>query len=159
MEKEWINLLTHALEGHQAHIDFESAVRDIPFEYYGKRVNEMPYTLWQLVEHIRIAQKDILDFSVNMDYRPPSWPDDYWPVETGPQDQAQWDNAVQSVGADRETFIKLLNDPENDLLKPFPQGEGQNLLREALLIIDHTSYHVGQIIVLRRLLGIYDTGM
>ncbi len=156
MEKELIKLLSKALEGRQAHIDFEAAVEGIPLEYCGRKVENLPYTIWQLVEHIRIAQKDILEFSINPEYQAPSWPEDYWPEQQEPADSAQWENALKEIKADRKAFISLLEDPESDLYKPFPQGSGQNLLREALLILDHNSYHTGQIIVMRRLSGIYN---
>lgn len=155
MEKELIELLVRALEGRQAHIDFETAVAGIPLEYCGKSVEDLPYTIWQLVEHIRIAQKDILEFSIHSDYQAPSWPDDYWPKEPGPKDATHWNHTLKEIKADRAAFISLLKDSDSDLYKPFPHGDGQNLLREALVIVDHNSYHTGQIIILRRLLGIY----
>lgn len=154
--EELVKQLTWALNGRQAHISFEEAVKDIPFQYCGKRLPELPYSIWQLVEHIRIAQKDILEFSRDEHYQSPAWPDEYWPSDPEPEDEKQWQNALEEIKKDREAFIDLLKDPANDLYAPFPYGDGQNLLREAMLIFDHNAYHTGQIILLRRALGIYE---
>jgi uncharacterized damage-inducible protein DinB len=146
--KELVSLLTKG----NAHVAFNDAVKNIPFEDLGKRPNELPYSIWQITEHIRIAQKDILEFSANTNYKELNWPDDYWPKEAAPKDEAAWNNCLKQINIDLDEFIELLNTSE-DLYKPFEHGKGQNLLREAMLIADHTSYHTGEIIVLRRLLG------
>ena len=117
----------------------------------------LPYSAWQLLEHLRIAQHDILNFSAppTGGYHPLQWPEDYWPKVAEPPSSSAWDSAVAAIGADREAFEGLIARPEADLTKPFRWGDGQNLLREALLISDHTAYHVGELIVLRRVLGIW----
>lgn len=148
LETQLVNLLTKA----QAHIGFEDAVKDIAPVNYGKTVQGIPYTLWQLIEHMRIAQKDILDFSCNPDYKYPKWPDDYWPDEKGPASAVDWNNSVKAIRDDRNAFIDLMKRTD-DLMKPFNHGDGQNMLREALLIADHNAYHIGQIILLRRALS------
>lgn len=148
--------LKSLLEGGQAHATFEQAVKDMPPKLRAVVPDRLPYSAWQLVEHIRLAQRDILQFSRNHDgsYRELKWPDDYWPKEAAPPDDAAWQKSIDQIHADRKEFERLLEsvDDEN-LVKPFPWGKGQNLLREALLITDHEAYHVGELIVLRRLLG------
>ena len=147
--KELISLLKKG----NAHVSFNDAIKDIPFEDLSKKPDNLPYSIWQLIEHIRITQKDILDFSCSNNYKALNWPDDYWPKEIAPKNEAAWKKSVTEIKDDLKQFIELLKDENVDLLKPFEHGDGQNLLREALLIADHTSYHTGEIIVLRRLLG------
>jgi len=115
----------------------------------------LPYSAWQIVEHIRIAQRDILDFSAppTGGYQPMEWPEAYWPKEKAPASAEAWDRSIAAIEADRDRFKALILKPEADLAKPFLWGTGQNLLREALLIADHNSYHTGELILLRRLLG------
>jgi hypothetical protein len=118
----------------------------------------LPHSAWEVLEHIRLAQRDILEFSESAEYQPRTFPDDYWPQSHVPASEAEWEKSVQSILADRGAFIALLQDPKRDLFEPFPWGEGQTLLREALLIAEHNAYHVGEIVVLRRLLGVWPTG-
>ncbi len=146
--KELESFLT---KGH-AHVTFNGAIKNIPFEDLGKKPGDLPYSIWQITEHIRITQKDILDFSINKNYKELNWPDDYWPKNTAPKDEAEWNNCIKIINDDLDEFIQLLRDAE-DLYKPFEHGNGQTLLREAMVIADHTSYHTGEILVLRRLLG------
>jgi hypothetical protein len=143
------------LDKGQAHATFEDAVADFPVELRGVVPGGLPYSAWQIVEHIRIAQKDILDFSAPATggYHAMRWPEDYWPKEQAPKSAEAWDRSVMAIKEDREKFKKLILKPGADLAKPFMWGTGQNLLREALLIADHNAYHVGELIVLRRLLG------
>jgi hypothetical protein len=147
--------LVALLDGGQAHATFEDAVADFPVELRGVVPEGLPYSAWQILEHIRIAQKDILDFSAppTGGYHAMKWPEAYWPKEKAPKSAEAWDRAVAEVLGDREKFKKLILKPGVDLAKPFLWGTGQNLLREALLIADHNAYHVGELIVLRRLLG------
>jgi len=154
-EAELRKQLVALLEGGQAHAKFDDAVKDFPVELRGVVPEGLPYSAWQLLEHIRIAQKDILDFSAppTGGYHGLKWPEAYWPKESGPPSTEAWDRSVASVKSDREKFKKLIERPEADLAKPFLWGTGQNLLREALLVADHAAYHVGEIILLRRLLG------
>jgi hypothetical protein len=142
--------LVALLDGGQAHATFEDAVADFPDELRGV----VPDGL-QIVEHIRITQQDILDFSAPPvgGYHGLKWPDEYWPKDAAPLSAEAWDGSVAAIEADREKFKALIARPEADLAKPFPWGTGQSLLREALLIADHTAYHTGELIVMRRLLG------
>jgi uncharacterized damage-inducible protein DinB len=147
-----INELISFLTKGNAHVTFHDAIKNIPFDDLGKVPGNLPYSIWQIVEHIRIAQKDILDFSANTNYNELNWPDDYWPKETAPKDEIEWKKSLKQIDADLNEFIELLKSYD-DLFKPFNHGSGQNLAREAMLIADHNSYHVGEIIVVRRFLG------
>lgn len=147
-----ITELISLLKKGNAHASFQDAVKDIAFEDLGKKPNNLPYSIWQLTEHIRITQKDILDFSANKNYKELKWPDEYWVNADAPTNEAEWKNSLQKIDEDLDTFIEFLKNAE-DITKPFEHGNGQNLLREAMLIADHTSYHTGQIIVIRRLLS------
>jgi DinB superfamily len=147
--------LAALLDGGQAHAKFEEAVADFPLPLRGTAPEGLPYSAWQIVEHIRIAQRDILNFSAppTGGYHGLKWPDEYWPKEAAPSSPEAWDRSIAAIKADRDTFKTLIARPEADLAKPFLWGNGQNLLREALLIADHSAYHTGELIVLRRLLG------
>jgi uncharacterized damage-inducible protein DinB len=145
------------LDGGQAHATFDDAVKDLPANLRGAVPQGLPYSAWQIVEHIRIAQRDILDFSNNSDgsYKPRKWPEGYWPENPEPSSHDAWEQSIQHVREDREAFEKLLKTVDDaTLVMPFAWGDDQqSLLREALLIADHTAYHTGELIVLRRLLG------
>jgi hypothetical protein len=147
--------LVALLDGGQAHATFDDAVKDFPADLRGTVPVALPYSAWQLLEHMRITQRDILNFCAppTGGYHGLKWPEAYWPSEVSPADAAAWDGSVTSIRSDLASFKKLIERPEADLAKPFLWGTGQNLLREALLIADHTSYHLGEMIVLRRLLG------
>lgn len=147
-----IEELIFLLKKGNAHVNFNDAVNDVPFEDLGKKPGGLPYSIWQITEHIRITQRDILDFSINKNYKELNWPDDYWPENAAPGTQVDWKNSTKAINNDLDEFIKLLKDSEN-IYKLFDHGTGQTLLREAMLIADHNSYHTGEIIVLRRLLG------
>jgi uncharacterized damage-inducible protein DinB len=144
------------LDGGQAHVTFADAVKDFPAELRGVAPAGVAHSAWQVVEHIRIAQRDILDFSAppTGGYQAMEWPKDYWPEKAAPG-VGEWELSVAEVQADLEAFKKLVLKPGTDLAKPFRWGTGQNLLREALLVADHNAYHVGELIVLRRLLGVW----
>lgn len=141
------------LEGGNAHATFEQAVADLPAPLRNQVVPGLPYTIWQLVEHIRIAQHDIVEFCLNPAHVSPEWPAGYWPSPELAVDEAGWQAALRQLAADQQRFITLLEDPATDLFAPLPHGTGQNILREALLIGDHAAYHTGEIILVRRLLG------
>lgn len=145
------------LQGGQAHATFDDAVADFPAEHRGTVPEGLPYSAWQLLEHIRISQRDILEFSAppTGGYQPKAWPEDYWPKSAQPSSPHAWEACIAAIRKDREAFEKLILRPEADLYKPFRWGEGQNLLREALLIADHAAYHIGELILIRRLLGIW----
>jgi DinB superfamily len=149
---------THVLEvlhGGHAHATFDDAVADFPPNLRGVAPPRSPHSAWQLLEHIRLGQRDILDFSRNTDgkYESPEWPAGYWPTTTAPPNAKAWDASVAAVRKDRGELEDMVTDPSVDLLAPFSWGDGQTLLREALLVADHTSYHVGQIVLVRLLLG------
>src|ERR1700733_3972813 len=147
--------LVDLLRGGQAHATFDEVIKDFPVEHRGTVPANLPYSGWQLLEHLRIAQRDILNFSAppTGGYHAIKWPDDYWPKSPAPPTAHAWDQAIAEFHSDLKHFIALIEHPSADLYKPFRWGEGQNLLREALLVADHTAYHLGQLIVLRRLLG------
>jgi uncharacterized damage-inducible protein DinB len=146
-------ILIDSLKGGQAHATFEDAVKDFPATLRGKRPPAASHTAWQLLEHLRIAQHDILEFSRNAKHVSPKWPEGYWPAEPAPASEKAWDESVASFEKDHKEFLKLVEDPSNDLIAKFPHGDGQTLLREALLIIDHNAYHIGQLVMLRVQLG------
>ena len=144
--------LAELLQKSFAHADFNEAIKDLDIKSSGIKLPHLPYTIWQLVEHIRIAQQDILDFSENRNYQPLKWPEGYWPEATAPANGQEWENSLQEIKQSLAAFTALILEEEQDLLKAFPYGDGQNLFREAVLIIDHLSYHTGQIVLIRRLL-------
>jgi hypothetical protein len=143
----------YLLGGGGAHLDFEAAVVDLPVPLRGAKPPGLPHTPWRLVEHLRLAQWDILEFSRNPKHVSPAFPDGYWPRGDAPPDPAAWDRSIESFRADLKSMKDLVADPAQDLLAPIPHGQGQTLLREALLIADHNAYHLGQLVTLRRLLG------
>jgi len=149
LRKHVVELLTL---GH-AHATFEQAVNGLRAELRGKLAKGAEHTPWQLVEHLRIAQWDILDFSRNAKYKAMKWPDDYWPKEKAPADEKAWDRSVRAFKKDLREMVALVEDEKTDLFAKIPHGEGQTILREALLVADHNAYHVGQLVLVRRLLG------
>ncbi len=147
-----IRQLEEALNGGNAHVSFDDAVRNLPHDLLGITPEWLPYSIWQLVEHIRITQSDILGFSRDPKHVSPAWPEGYWPKGKTPAHVTDWEKSLDRIASDRKAFILLLHKAGEGIFDPFPYGDGQSLFREALLIIDHTSYHTGEIIVLRRLL-------
>lgn len=145
--------LAKALDWGEAHADFDKAVKDFPRHLRGRRVRGLPYTAWQLLEHMRIAQHDILDFSTNPDYVERVFPDDYWPAASAPPDAKAWDRSIAAFRRDRATLQQLAGDAKVSLAKKIPHGSGQTYLREVLLVIDHNAYHTAELVMLRRLLG------
>ena len=134
-------------------------VKGFPKELRGVRPERTPYSGWQLLEHLRIAQRDILDFCTNCDgagYKGLAWPEEYWPAESAPPNEGAWEDSVAAVRADRGRLEEILTSAESDLVTPFLWGDGQNLMREALLVADHTAYHLGEMVLLRRLLGAWE---
>jgi hypothetical protein len=148
LRKQLLDLLR--MEG--AHVPFDSAVAGFPAALRGRKPNGAPHTAWQLLEHMRIAQADILDFSRNPKYKEKRWPDDYWPATEAPPDAAAWDRSIELFQKDLEEMKNLVADPKQDLTARIPHGEGQTLLREALVVADHNSYHLGQLVFLRKML-------
>jgi hypothetical protein len=149
--------LKKLLDGGQAHATFDDAVKDFPAKFRATVPENLPYSAWQLLEHIRITQHDILNFSAppTGGYQPLEWPKAYWPESSEPPYPGSWDATIEAIRSDLKKFQAIVANPDADLYKPFRWGEGQNLFREALLIADHTAYHLGELVLLRRLLGIW----
>lgn len=136
-----------------AHASFEDAVKGISTELLTRVPEGLPYSIWQLAEHIRIVQWDIVEFCLSPGHQSPKWPDEYWPENPQAVTKEAWEKSLSQIITDRNRFFDLLKDQEADLYTPFDYGDGQSVFREALLIADHNAYHVGEIIVIRRLLG------
>ena len=141
------------LKGGGAHLSFDKAIDGIPEDMRGAKVPGSPHTSWRLLEHLRICQWDILEFSRDPEHVSPDFPDGYWPEGDAPPDSESWDKSVQAFRDDLQAMIDLVADPETDLYARIPHGDGQTILREALLIADHNAYHLGQLVLLRRCLG------
>ncbi len=155
-QKQLREHLVQLLKGGQAHASIEDAVKGLPFELTGVKPTHVPYSVWQLLEHIRIAQWDIVQFSHKADHVSPKWPDEFWPKNPKPESEKVWHDTLHKIQKDRKQMIDSISDSKQDLYTAFPYGDGQTLLREALLIVDHTSYHTGEIILVRRLLKAWD---
>jgi uncharacterized damage-inducible protein DinB len=149
------DLLSRLLAWEDAHAGFEAAVDGIPPELQGTQPAGLPYSPWQLLEHLRITQHDILEFCINSKYEEMAWPDDYWPQTAAPPDAAAWAASVKEFQRERQVLQALAQDRALDLNAKVPHGSGQTYLREIVLVADHTAYHVGQLILVRRLLGIW----
>jgi hypothetical protein len=143
----------YLLTGGGAHVDFDRAIADLPAQHRGGKPQGQPHTPWRLLEHMRIAQWDILEFSRDADHQSPDFPAGYWPDGDAPPSDAAWDTSVKAFRADLKAMCALVKDPKVDLYARIPHGEGQTVLREALLVADHNAYHIGQLIIVRRLLG------
>jgi hypothetical protein len=138
----------------EAHADFDAAIGDWPVQLAGAKVANFPHTAWMLLEHMRIAQWDILEFSRNPKHVSPKWPEGYWPTSEAPANEKAWATSVAEFKKDRRTMEQLVANSKRDLFAKFPWGDGQTLLREALLLADHNSYHLGQLVMLRKCMGI-----
>jgi uncharacterized damage-inducible protein DinB len=147
--------LSRLLAWEDAHVGFDAAVADIPPRLRGQQPSGLPYSLWQLLEHLRRTQRDILEFCENPQYRELTWPQDYWPPTPAPPSDAAWDESVRLFQTDRAALQRLAADLELDLHASIPHGTGQTYLRELVLAADHAAYHIGELVVVRRLLGIW----
>lgn len=141
------------LRGGNAHVTFEDAIKRLPAKLRGVKPEGAEHTAWELLEHMRIAQSDILEFSRDAKHQSPAWPEGYWPKTSKPPSDAAWKKSVAAVKKDLEAMVKLVSNPGTDLYATIPHGTGQSILREALLVADHNAYHLGQIVLLARLLG------
>ncbi len=141
------------LEGGQAHAKFEDAVKDLPAKLRGARPGNFPHSPWMLLEHLRIAQRDILEFSRNPKHVSPDWPSGYWPKTETPPNAAAWNKSIQQFRDDLKAMQKLVANPKTDLFAKIPWGDGQTILRQALLVVDHNAYHIAQLVDVRRMLG------
>ncbi|MDQ3908195.1 MAG: DinB family protein [Acidobacteriota bacterium] len=144
--------LLYLLRGGGAHVGFDDALKDFPADLINGRVEGVPYTPWHVLEHMRIAQWDILEFSRDAAHVSPRWPEGYWPGKDAEADAGAWQKTVESFRRDLEAMCALVEDPASDLYAPIPHGTGQTLLREALLVADHNAYHLGVLVALRRAL-------
>jgi hypothetical protein len=147
--------LIETLNSGGAHASFDDAVDGLPAKLQGRTPTGMPHSPWMLLEHLRIAQADILDFCVNPKYVAPKWPEGYWPKTSVPPNEKAWDKSVAAFQRDLKAMQDLVKNPKTDLVAKIPWGEGQTILREALLVADHNAYHLAQIIDVRRLLGVW----
>ena len=148
--------VVNLLEGKGAHAPFEESIADFPEMLRGTKPDGAPHTAWQLLEHLRIAQSDILEFSRDPNHKSPSWPEGYWPKTAAPPDARAWDESVAKIKTDLKSMQSLIADEKNDLFARIPHGDGQTLLREALVLADHNSYHIGQIVLVRKLLAAWE---
>lgn len=148
LRKHLVDLLTKE----NAHAGFDSAVEDVPSKIRGVRPPESAHSLWETLEHLRIAQRDILEFSRNAKHKSPEWPLAYWPKSPSPANDEEWRDSIQSFRDDLAAMVALIEDSSTDLFAKIPHGSGQTILREALLVADHNAYHIGQFVLLRRLL-------
>jgi len=144
--------LLYLLRGGGAHIDFETLIADFPADAINRKAAGLPYTAWQVLEHMRIAQWDILEFSRDAQHVSPAWPAGYWPGTEAEADADAWQQSVAAFRADLEAMAQLVADPATDLFARLPHGTGQTVLREALLVADHNAYHLGVLTALKRLL-------
>ena len=141
------------LKASNAHVDFDSAFKDLPAQLRGKRPKGTQHSAWEVLEHMRIAQWDILEFSRNPKHKSPEFPSGYWPRTQSPTDDTAWDKSIQSFRDDLEALCALVADKSTDLFAKIPHGDGQTILREALVAADHNAYHLGEVVLLRRILG------
>jgi DinB superfamily len=145
--------LLYLLDGGGAHAKFNEVVKGLPPKLQGTKPDKLPHSAWMLLEHMRIAQWDILEFSRNAKHVSLDFPGGYWPKTPVPPDEKAWDKSVQAFHRDLAEMIRLVENPKTDLFAKIPHGDGQTILREALLLADHNSYHLGQLVDLRRALG------
>lgn len=149
LREQLLSLLT----GSNAHTDFDHAVEGLPAELRGKRPKGAEHSPWEMLEHLRIAQWDIVEFSQNPGHKSPDFPNGYWPAKQAPADDKAWSESVRAFRKDLKSMCDLVADESTDLFARIPHGDGQTILRQALLVADHNSYHLGQLVLLRRLLG------
>jgi len=154
------SLRDHVLEllrGRSAHLDFDKAIGGLPPELRGAKAAGLPHTVWQLLEHLRIGQWDILEFSRDKGHVSPKWPEGYWPETAAPPDEAAWNRSIETFRRDLQELRDLVADPRTDLHAKIPWGDGQTILREVMLVADHNAYHLGQIVCVRQALGAWES--
>jgi len=152
-DKDLRQHVVSVLKGGNAHADFETVFKDLPAALRGKRPKGAQHSPWEVLEHLRIAQWDILEFSRNPKHKSPDFPEGYWPRTPAPPDEAAWEKSIQSFRQDLEALCNVVDDESTDLFAKIPHGDGQTILREALLAADHNAYHLGEAVLLRRILG------
>jgi hypothetical protein len=141
------------LKGGDAHVTFENAIKDFPPELQGEKPKGAEHSPWEVMEHLRIALWDILDFSVNPEYKEREWPKEYWPETAAPPNARAWNESVRAFEKDLKAMCDLVENEKTDLFAKIPHGTGQTILREALVVADHNGYHLGEMVLLRRMLG------
>lgn len=146
----------YQLRGGGAHLGFEDAIANLPSSMRGAKVEGIPHTCWRLVYHMRICQWDILEFSRNPNHVSPTFPEGLWPHSDAPPSDGAWEEEIEAFRSDAQQMIDLVANPSTDLLAPIPHGDGQTIFREAILVIDHNAYHLGQLVFLRRGLGVWN---
>ena len=152
---EYRQQLINHLRGGEAFMPIDELVDKVPFEILGERPSELPYSFYEIFYHIKYAQKDILEFCTADSYKTPNWPDDYWPGATAPENEVTWKKMKSDYFKEREEFASFILEESNDLLSPVKNAKDQSLLREAMLVVEHTAYHTGQLLIISRLLGVY----
>lgn len=152
-DKSFQQHLLKLLKGGNAHVDFESAVKGMPFALQGKRPSGAEHSPWEIIEHMRIAQWDILEFTRNPQHKSPEFPRGYWPRRPAPPNEKAWGKSVKAFRADLRALAGLVSNESTDLLAKIPHGDGQTVLREILVAADHNAYHLGELVLLRRMLG------
>lgn len=157
-EGGWRPIVASALDWEQAHASFDAAVDGLPAGLRGTRPRDFPHSVWELAEHIRLTQRDLLDFMTDSSYQAPDWPKDYWPMPNSTPTEIEWTKSIDAYHRDRQTLADFTVNASRDLTQPIPppRGTGQTYLRTVLVAVDHTAYHVGQIIAVRRLLGAWE---
>jgi uncharacterized damage-inducible protein DinB len=145
--------LGKVLDWREAHADWKQALAGLDPAHRGLRPAGSPHSVWDLLEHVRLAQRDIIDFALDPKHVSPDWPSGYWPKSLAPADDAEWEKSVREFFHDLQEMEKLVSNPRTDLFEPIPHGTGQTFLRQILLLIDHNSYHLGQLVLVRRLLS------
>ena len=143
--------LTKLLLGGTAHVSLQDALKGLKPNLRGVKPDNMPYSIWQLVEHIRIAQWDMFQFCRDAEHKSPKWPEEYWPKESAPGHESDWNGSISQINSDLDEFIELME--HSDIYQKLPHGDGQTILLEALQMADHNAYHIGEIVTLRRILG------
>jgi DinB superfamily len=152
----YIHELASMLQGGRTYVPFEKAVADLPMELRGTVPKGLTYSIWQLVEHIRIAQWDMVEFSKNPEHISPNWPEEYWVKDAAPADEQEWEHSLSQIMHDRDTFLQMLRQNAHRLTEPFTHSREHTLLRETIQIVEHNAYHTGEIVVIRKLLGAWN---
>jgi hypothetical protein len=151
--------LVPALGGHGAHLSLDDAVRDFPARLYNEQPPHVPYSFWHQLEHIRIAGWDLWRYVVDPDHVSPSWPDNYWPAPNEKADADRWQQSIDRIKADRRAFVELIQAPQTNVLEPIEHMDGRSIMRAALLVIDHTAYHLGEFVMGRQILGAWESSL
>lgn len=153
MEDSLRQIITNFLGEKEAHASLREAVKDFPLDLINAQPPNVPYTFWHLLEHIRIAQWDILEYIKNPKHQSPDWPEGYWPKKSAKTDEAGWQKTLDQYEKDRKELVKIVSDPKTDALKEVPHMQGNTILREAILVIDHSAYHIGEFSILRQVMN------